>query len=62
MKQVAVKECPKCYSEENVIPIRYGMPGPEMQQDFYEGKIKLGGCGIVENAPKFYCNKCENSF
>ena len=38
------------------------MPGLEMQQDFYDGKIKLGGCGIVENPPKWYCNKCERNF
>ena len=38
------------------------MPGVEMQQDSHDGKIKLGGCGIVENAPKWYCNKCEHEF
>ena len=56
------KECPKCSSKENVVPIRYGMPGPKMQQDYYEGKIKLGGCCIEENDPKWYCNKCEYAF
>ena len=57
-----MKKCPKCSLAEPVVPIRYGMPGPKMQQDYYEGKIKLGGCGIVENAPKWYCNKCEHEF
>ena len=56
------KQCPKCSNTKYVVPIRYGMPGPAMQQDFYEGKIKLGGCGIIENAPKWYCNKCEYEF
>ena len=62
MAKAIIKTCPKCSSKENIVPIRYGMPGPEMQQDFYEGKIKLGGCSIVENAPEWYCNKCENEF
>ena len=62
MSKKSLKQCPKCSSKENVIPIRYGMPGVEMQQDFHEGKIKLGGCGIVENAPKWYCNKCKYEF
>ena len=56
------KKCPKCSSAVSVVPIRYGMPGVEMQQDSYGGKIKLGGCGIVENAPKWYCRKCEHEF
>ena len=56
------KKCPNCSSAEFVVPIRYGMPGPKMQQDYYEGKIKLGGCCIEENDPKWYCNKCERNF
>ena len=62
MKKVSNKICSKCSSKENVIPIKYGYPGLEMQQDSHEGKIKLGGCGIVENAPKWYCHKCEHEF
>ena len=62
MSKKSLKQCPKCSSKEIVIPIRYGMPGVEMQQDFHEGKIKLGGCGMVENAPEWYCNKCEYEF
>ena len=57
-----MKKCPKCSSAEPVVPIRYGMPGPKMQQDYYEGKIKLGGCCIEENDSKWYCNKCERDF
>ena len=56
------KSCPKCSSKENIVPIRYGMPGVEMQQEHHDGKIKLGGCGIVDNAPEWYCNKCEHDF
>ena len=51
-------KCPKC-SKDFVVPIRYGMPGPEMQQDYYEGKIKLGGCSMVENNPDYHCKDCK---
>ena len=56
------KKYPKCSNNEHVVPIRYGMPGPEMMLESDMGKIKLGGCGIVENAPEWYCNKCEHEF
>ena len=62
MNKKFVKKCTKCSSKENVVPIKYGYPGLEMQQDSHEGKIKLGGCCIEENAPKWYCNKCEHEF
>ena len=42
-------KCPKCKTSDAVVPIMYGMPGPEMQQDYYEGKIKLGGCTMDVN-------------
>jgi hypothetical protein len=51
-------KCPKC-SKDFVIPIRYGMPGSEMQKDYYEGKIKLGGCLMAENSPNYHCNDCK---
>ena len=54
-------KCPQC-SNDFVVPILYGMPGPEMMLESDMGKIKLGGCGIIENAPKWYCNKCEHEF
>ena len=51
-------KCPKC-AKDFVIPIRYGMPGSEMQKDYYEGKIKLGGCLMAENSSNYYCNDCK---
>ena len=56
------KKCPNCSSAEFVVPIRYGMPGVEMMQKHHEGKIKLGGCSITEDAPKWYCKECERDF
>ena len=53
------KKCPNCSSAESVVPIRYGMPGPEMQQKYYEGEIKLGGCMVAMDNPNWHCKKCE---
>ena len=53
------KKCPNCSSAEFVVPIRYGMPGPGMQQKYYEGEIKLGGCCMAEDMPNWHCKKCE---
>ena len=53
------KKCPNCSSAESVIPIRYGMPGPGMQQKYYEGEIKLGGCMVAMDNPNWHCKKCE---
>ena len=56
------KKCPNCSSAEFVVPIRYGMPGVEMQQKHYEGKIKLGGCSVREDAPNWHCKECEQDY
>ena len=60
MAKKYVKKCPDC-SSLDVIPIMYGMPNDKMQQDYSEGKIKLGGCSIIigENQANRYCNACE---
>ena len=51
--------CPKCSSKDSVVHIRYGMPGQEMQDNYYKGKIKLGGCMIDDSAPNYHCNECK---
>ena len=56
------KKCPKCSSAEFVVPIRYGMPGVEMQQKHHEGKIKLGGCSMEIDAPNWHCKECEQDY
>ena len=56
------KKCPNCSSAEFVVPIRYGMPGPGMQQKYYEGEIKLGGCMVAMDNPNWHCKKCEHEY
>ena len=53
--------CPNCKSN-NVVPIAYGYPGPEMIDEFKEGKIHIGGCMIEEDSPDFHCNECEREW
>jgi ribosomal protein L37AE/L43A len=55
------KECPECGSGE-LIPIQYGMPGGEMMEESFKGKIKLGGCCIWPEAPNWHCKKCEHEW
>jgi len=56
------KKCPTCQSNDQVVPIMYGMPGPKMQDDHFAGKIHLGGCVISENDPKWFCQRDEVEF
>jgi hypothetical protein len=50
-------ECPDCGSGA-ILPICYGSPGPEMQDDARRGAIILGGC--VFRDAKWYCKHCFN--
>ena len=62
VKQKNKPKCPKCSSNINVVPIKYGFPGLEMQKEAAKGQIELGGCGIEEDAPDWHCKECEIGF
>ena len=49
--------CPKCGSEQ-VLPIAYGEPGPEMWEMARRGEIVLGGCVTSGNDPQWSCKAC----
>ena len=51
-------KCPKCL-QTNVVPIKYGYPSEKMQLEYYDGKIKLGGCEMSEDNPNYHCNACN---
>jgi hypothetical protein len=46
MTQVDYPECPSCGAK--TVPIAYGMPGPEMVDEYQRGEIELGGGCLVE--------------
>jgi hypothetical protein len=53
--------CPSCGHAE-VIPIAYGLPGPEMQAAVERGEIALGGCIVSPENPNWRCTECEQAF
>jgi hypothetical protein len=54
-------ECPNCQSK-NIVPIAYGMPGPEMWASYERGEIKLGGCVVLTPCAEWYCRACKAEF
>ena len=55
------KSCPKCGSLD-VVPIFYGLQGPELMEAAKEGKIALGGCCVTDNDPQKRCKACGAEF
>ncbi|HEV8045750.1 MAG TPA: hypothetical protein VGP38_11255 [Rubrobacter sp.] len=51
------KTCPGCGSR-GVLPIFYGMPGPELVEESAAGRVALGGCVIFPEAPDWRCVAC----
>ncbi len=41
-----------------LVPIRYGMPGPEMWEAAERGEIVIGGCVIRGDDPTYGCPNC----
>ena len=39
------RRCPRCHSDE-VLPIAYGLPSPEMVEESMAGRVKLAGCMV----------------
>ncbi|MEM0331135.1 MAG: hypothetical protein QXW84_07155 [Archaeoglobaceae archaeon] len=55
------KKCPKCGSK-NSVKIVYGMPSFKLFQEAEAGKVKLGGCCIIEGGPEYHCKDCNNEW
>jgi len=53
--------CPLCDSDE-VLPILYGLPGPEMVKEAEEGRIAIGGCIVDPDYPTSRCEKCGHQW
>jgi hypothetical protein len=49
--------CSSCKSK-NIIPIEYGLPGPEMVRAAEKKEIYIGGCLISDSNPEWHCNNC----
>ena len=53
--------CPSCGSV-NSLPIAYGNPGPEMIDEYQQGKIALGGCIVGAENPRWRCRDCNTDW
>ena len=56
-------KCPKCGSK-NIGRYIYGLLlfSDELLKEVDSGKIILGGCCIMDDAPKYHCNACNEDF
>jgi len=50
-------DCPHCGSHE-LIPIVYGMPGPELAEAAERNELVLGGCVVSSDDPTHRCRNC----
>ena len=53
--------CPAC-TKAKLVPIAYGLPGPEMLNDVELGLVQIGGCCVTDNDPELACLRCEAQF
>ena len=51
--------CPRCGAQD-VLPIVYGYPGPELTEASMAGKVALGGCVLGSNPPDRLCQSCRH--
>ncbi len=51
--------CPRCGSQD-VLPIVYGLPGPELTEESLAGKVALGGCVLSPEPPNHLCRNCRH--
>ena len=49
--------CPECGSHD-VLPIVYGLPGPELEGKAIMGEVLLGGCVVFGSDPDLGCRTC----
>jgi hypothetical protein len=54
--------CPFCDYDDQVVPIVYGLPEPELIEQSQRGEIALGGCSIGPDLHNWYCKGCLRSF
>jgi hypothetical protein len=56
------KTCPVCNKTNKVIPLIYGFPTKKAFRKEKRGKYKLGGDGITDCNPNWYCKRDKLNF
>lgn len=41
-----------------MVPIVYGMPGPELIEASGRGDVSIGGCVVHDDMPAYVCSAC----
>lgn len=54
--------CPTCRYDDQVVPIVYGIPAPEIVASSRRGEVALGGSSRPPEAHEWYCKGCLESF
>lgn len=56
-------DCPECGSgKDEVIPIIYGMPAPELAEAEARGEVILRGCTVSVDDPQWHCKACGHEW
>jgi hypothetical protein len=61
MEPTVSRRCPRCHSDE-VVPILYGTPSPEMVEESRAGRVALGGRMVWPEAPDWRCVMCSHEW
>jgi uncharacterized protein YjbI with pentapeptide repeats len=56
-----IPPCPGCKSTD-VIPIVWGLPGPDLEDQEAAGELVLGGCCVDDDSPGWHCRGCGREF
>ncbi len=43
---------------KSMVPVVYGMPGPDLFEASERGDVVLGGCVVSDDIPAFRCRSC----
>lgn len=54
--------CPSCRSKVNAVPIVFGMPEEELEEQARRGEVVLGGCCVTDDDPRWFCKSCKREF
>lgn len=58
---VTIRRCPKCNSDQ-IVPIAYGAPSSQVDQDVRAGKVVCGGTVLSDDSPDHACKNCGHTF
>jgi hypothetical protein len=61
MQPMESRDCERCSSRE-IAEIIYGLVTPDVEADYPDRRIILGGCVIEPTSPRWRCLSCGHSW